>query len=81
MAVFTQLPAQLLCPDWHISVQTPAAHTSPGAHARPQAPQFARSLKRAASQPLPATLSQFAKPAAQAPSAQVSRKHCADAFA
>jgi hypothetical protein len=81
VAVFTQLPAQLVCPDWHISVQTPAEHTSPAAHARPQAPQFARSLCRATSQPLPATPSQFAKFVAQAPSAQVPKKHCADAFA
>jgi hypothetical protein len=45
-------------------VHAPAWHVSPGAHARPQIPQFAGSVASGASQPSAAVRLQSAKPAA-----------------
>jgi hypothetical protein len=77
----TQVLLQTASGAVHTSRQLPEKQIAFGAQARPQAPQFARSLLSAISQPFVALLSQFAKPAPQAPRAQVPVAQVAEALA
>ena len=66
LARMTQLPEQLVCPDWQVTPQTPPEQRDPPTHTVPQAPQLALSVRVSTSQPLAATRSQSAKPGEQA---------------
>ncbi len=79
--VFTQSPAQLVAPAPQVAEHTPREHTCPDAHAPPQRPQLALSVPVFTSQPLAGFMSQSAKPALQAPIAQVPAAHVAAALA
>ncbi len=85
VVVFTHEPPQSVCVALHEARHTPLLHTVPLAQARspavPHAPQWARSLMVSTSQPLAATPSQSAKPAAHAPRAHAPAAQVALALA
>ena len=70
LARLVQVPAQLRCPVWQLTPHWPAEHTVPLGQTVPQAPQLVLLVLVLTSQPLAASPSQSAKPAAQAASVQ-----------
>jgi hypothetical protein len=85
-AVFTQSPAHADAPAPHEAAHAPALHTWPAAQAADAAgalhrPQFPLSVRVFTSQPLAASPSQSAKPAAHAPSRHAPASQLAAALA
>ncbi len=83
--VSVQLPEHTVSPAPQLTAQVPAVQTCPDAQAAEEPvtlhrPQLALSVLRLVSQPLAATPSQSAKPAAHAPSAQLPAAHVAAAL-
>ena len=83
--VSVQLPEHTVSPAPQLTAHVPAVQTWPDAQAAEEPvtlhrPQLALSVLRLVSQPLAATPSQFAKPAAHAPSTQLPAEHVAAAL-
>lgn len=79
----TALLLQFAKPDWHAMPHWPAEQDGTPlveSQAFPQPPQLLVLVWVFTSQPLPASVSQSAKPVLQAPSAHVPVVHCAEAF-
>ena len=70
-------PLQLLSGEAHVAVQVPLEQTSPSAHARLHAPQWARLERRFISQPLAVLPSQLPNPVVQAANWQPDAAHVA----
>ena len=65
----------------HVAVHTPSEHTWPAAHARPHAPQFARSVPVFVSHPSTDVALQSAWPSWHRATSQLPATHVAVAFA
>ncbi len=75
VAVVTQLPPHVVCPDGHGDTHDPARQMSPVAQVRPHDPQLVASVLVLVSHPFDAVRSQSAKPLAHAPTTHTPEAH------